>query len=155
MAVLANVRPSEALELGLSVVSGLGEEIPNPSKGALDPRQIQAVIEVRGVPEEYFLHYKMMTDSKMLMVMRFLSRIQVIAYNAKPSTNLSLILKMLQITLSHGLSPSAPATFAYFGSYLAKLGDLSAGYRYVLLGKALLDKLEVHECRGQVSFMVS
>ena len=102
MAVLANVRPSEALELGLSVVSRLGEEIPNPSKGALDPRQIQAVIEVRGVPEEYFLHYKMMTDSKMLMVMRFLSRIQVIAYNAKPSTNLSLILKMLQITLSHG-----------------------------------------------------
>ena len=102
MAVLANVRPSEALELGLSVVSRLGEEIPNPSKEALDPRRVLDVIEIQGVPEEYFLHYKMMTDSKMLMVMRYLSRIQVIAYHAKPLINPLVILKMLQITVSYG-----------------------------------------------------
>eukprot|EP00956_Cyclotella_meneghiniana_P019312 scaffold32998_cov63-Cyclotella_meneghiniana.AAC.1 len=82
-----------------------------------------------------------MTDPMMLMVMRFLSRIQVIAYHVKPLMNPSLIVKKLEITISHGLSPAAPATFAYFGSHLAKLGDLSAGYRYAALGNALLNKL--------------
>eukprot|EP00956_Cyclotella_meneghiniana_P030448 scaffold76682_cov82-Cyclotella_meneghiniana.AAC.8 len=153
--VLANVRPSEALELGLSIVSRLGEEIPKPSKETLDPRRVLDVIEIQGVPEEYFLHYKMMTDSKMLMVMRYLSRIQVIAYHTKPLINPLVILKMLQITVSYGLSPAAPPAFTNFGSYLAKLGDLSAGYKYALLGKALLDKLGANESRGEVSFMLS
>ena len=57
--------------------------------------------------------------------------------------------------LSTGLSPAAPATFAYFGSHLAKLGDLSAGYRYAALGNALLNKLGVNESRGEVSSVVS
>eukprot|EP00956_Cyclotella_meneghiniana_P019693 scaffold34064_cov121-Cyclotella_meneghiniana.AAC.9 len=160
--VLKSTSPSKALELGLSVISQLGEEIPNPSEGGIDPRNIQAVFENQGVPEEYFLDYKIMTDSKMLMVMRFLSRVEAIAFYTKPIINPLVILKMLQITLTHGeligllidfpgLSPAAPPAFANLGSYLAKLGDISAGYRYALLGKALLDKLGAHECRGQLS----
>ena len=57
--------------------------------------------------------------------------------------------------LQIGLSPASPATFAYFGSYLAKLGDLSAGYRYALLGKTRLNKLGVHEPAGEVLMLVS
>lgn len=51
---------------------------------------------------------------------------------------------------SKGLSPQAPLTFAYFGSNLAKLGDLSAGYRYALLAKALLNKFGTHKLTGEV-----
>eukprot|EP00956_Cyclotella_meneghiniana_P001108 scaffold1292_cov71-Cyclotella_meneghiniana.AAC.8 len=48
------------------------------------------------------------------------------------------------------ITDEAPLTFAYFGSNLAKLGDLSAGYRYALLAKALLNKFGTHKLTGEV-----
>ena len=54
-----------------------------------------------------------------------------------------------------GLSPSAPLTFACFGSYLAKLGNLLVGYRFALLGKTLLNKLGAHESTGELIGVVS
>ena len=57
--------------------------------------------------------------------------------------------------LCPGLSSQAPITFASFGSYLGKLNDLSAGYRFVLMGKSLLQKLGANESVGEVISIVS
>lgn len=54
-----------------------------------------------------------------------------------------------------GLSPLAPLTFACFGSYLAKLGDLLAGHKFALLAKSLLSKHETCESKGEVLQIVS
>eukprot|EP00956_Cyclotella_meneghiniana_P001104 scaffold1292_cov71-Cyclotella_meneghiniana.AAC.4 len=143
MTLLAHLDATKALELGLSIVSKLGEEIPIVTAEALDLKQVQSVVE--GIPLEHFLNYEMMSNTKKLIVMRFLSRIQIIAYHAKPSLNPPITLKMLQVTISH-----APATFVYFGNYLAKLGDLSLGYRYAILGEALLNKLGLPQQTGEV-----
>ena len=43
----------------------------------------------------------------------------------------------------------------YLGCNLARQGNLSSGYRFALLGKALVDKLGVHEMKAEVFVMVS
>eukprot|EP00956_Cyclotella_meneghiniana_P008867 scaffold12139_cov60-Cyclotella_meneghiniana.AAC.3 len=124
MNMFANSMPTEALNLGLSIVSKLGEEIPSITKEALDLKQVQAMIG--NISGEHFLNYGIMTDTKKLFVMR--SQFHTAS-----------------------LSPQAPLTFAYFGAYLARLGDLSTGYRFVMLGKTLLNKLGAREQTGEAS----
>jgi hypothetical protein len=40
--------------------------------------------------------------------------------------------------------------FAYFGSLLAKQGSIRAGYKFALLAKNLLDKLNAKDIAGEV-----
>ena len=95
-----NSMPTESLKLGLSIVSKLGEEIPSITKEALDVKQVRAMIG--GISDEHFLNYGIMNDAKKLYAMRYLSRIQIIAFHATPTLNPLVTLKMLQITVSHG-----------------------------------------------------
>jgi hypothetical protein len=58
--------------------------------------------------------------------------------------------QIIQLSLSHGLSPVSPIGFVHFGSYVAKLGDISGGYRYVKLALSLLDTVGLRESAGEV-----
>jgi hypothetical protein len=49
-----------------------------------------------------------------------------------------------------GLSPVAPLTFACFGTYLAKIGNVPVGHRFTALAQSLLDKLNAKEVAGEV-----
>ena len=100
MNMFANSTPKEALELGLSIVSKLGEEIPSITEEALDLKQVKAMMG--DISEDLFLNYGLMTDTKKLFAMRFLSRIQIVAYYIMPVLNPLITLKMLQITVLHG-----------------------------------------------------
>jgi hypothetical protein len=54
-----------------------------------------------------------------------------------------------------GLSPVAPLTFAIFGSYLAKIGNVPVGHRFTTLARSLLDKLDAKEVAGSVMLMAA
>ena len=100
MTLLAQSDSVEALKMGLTVVSKLGEELQSETKDAFNLEQVKAIVE--GVSEEHILNYEIMNDTNKLMLMRFLSQIQPIAYHVKPVLNPSITLKMLQVTISHG-----------------------------------------------------
>ena len=51
---------------------------------------------------------------------------------------------------STGLSSVSPVGIAYFGSLLANRGNIQLGYRFTLLAKALLEKLDAGEVAGEV-----
>ncbi|KAL7502047.1 hypothetical protein ACHAXN_000145, partial [Cyclotella atomus] len=57
---------------------------------------------------------------------------------------------MVHLTLSHGLSDMSPVGLVYFGSLLAKNGNIQVGYRFSLLAKQLADKLDAKEVAGEV-----
>ena len=105
---------------------------------------------IKGVSEEDLMNKAMMTDPKKLMAIKFLAEIQGIAYFVNPAVNKIAIMKMVQMTISYGLSPAAPFGMACFGSFLAKNGNLTAGHRFVLLAKSLLGKLSPKELTGKV-----
>jgi hypothetical protein len=50
----------------------------------------------------------------------------------KPNLIADVSLRMVQFTLSKGITPTAPIAFAYYGQVLASMGDISKGCR---LGK--------------------
>ena len=110
---------------------------------------------IKGVSEEDLMNKAMMTDPKKLMAIKFLAEIQGIAFLVLPAVHKIVILKMVQMTISHGLSPAAPFGIACFGSFLAKNGNLAAGHKFALLAKSLLDKLDPKELAGKVLCVVA
>jgi hypothetical protein len=58
--------------------------------------------------------------------------------------------RIIQLSLSYGMSPVSPIGFVHLGSYMAKLGDISGGYHYVKLALSLLDKVGSRESAGEV-----
>jgi hypothetical protein len=67
-----------------------------------------------------------------------------------PQTAPYVAQRIIQLSLSHGLSPVSPVGFVHLGSYIAKLGDISGGYHYVKLALSLLDKVGSRESAGEV-----
>ncbi|KAL7503900.1 hypothetical protein ACHAXN_005761 [Cyclotella atomus] len=135
-----------ALESGLAVLSDLGEEIPNnPSQEVLDYNIQHTQSMLDGVSEREILNYRMMTNTRTIAVMKFLARLQSIAFVVKPDLSSFMILKMVQITVAEGLCPSSPFGFACFGSFIAQMGNIAAGHRFVLLAKSLLNKVDERE----------
>ena len=48
---------------------------------------------------------------------------------AKPALVADVSLRMVQFTLSKGITPTAPIGFAYYGQTLASMGNISKGCR--------------------------
>jgi predicted ATPase len=94
---------SEAVEKGLAIVSQLGEGIPiNPSNDLLRKRLQQTQLQMIGVSEEDFLNYSIMTDFKRMMAMKFLARLQIMTFLINPTLSTYIVMKMVDLTLSHG-----------------------------------------------------
>ena len=100
--VLAYSDPAEALKQGLWIVSKLGEEITSMTKEVLEEQVNHTQEMIEGISEELFLNYQVMRDTKKLIVMKFLARLQSIAYMISPDIHPVITLKMLQFTMSHG-----------------------------------------------------
>jgi predicted ATPase len=93
----------EAVEKGLAIVSQLGEGIPiNPSNDLLRKRIQQTQLQMIGMSEEAFLNYPVMTDFKRMMAMKFLARLQIMAFIINPTLSTYIVMKMVDLTLSHG-----------------------------------------------------
>jgi hypothetical protein len=52
-----------------------------------------------------------------------------ILYFVKPALFADVSLRMVQFTLSKGITPTAPLAFAYYGQVLASMGDINKGCR--------------------------
>ncbi|KAL7483730.1 hypothetical protein ACHAW6_009383 [Cyclotella cf. meneghiniana] len=142
---------SEALDKGCMILSQLGQDIPmNPSAEALDQCIQQTQSLIRGISENDILNFRLMTDKTKLMSMKFLAQLEIITLMVKPDLQPFVTLKMVQLTILYGLSPVSPIGFVYFGSLLAKRGNIKVGHRFTLLSKALLERLDARDVAGEV-----
>lgn len=87
----------------------------------------QTLAMVSGISKDNFLTYKIMTDSRKLIAMKFMAKIQNTAFFVNHYLHSYLILKMTQMTISYGLSPMSPVGFVTFGNLLAKMGQIKLG----------------------------
>ena len=141
----------EAMKKGVFVLAELGEDLPsNPSDELINFHIQNTQNIIKGVSEEDILALSIMTNEKKRMVMKFLSRMQGITLFAAPAMHKLIVMRMIEMTMSYGLSPPAAFGFACFGSLLQKMGNLSAGKKFILLAKSVLDKLGAIELAGEV-----
>lgn len=76
---------SEALEKGIGIVSRIGVCIPrDQSQAALDLLLTETLLLLNGFSEDDLLNYRMMDDRKNIMCMKFLARLELIAFFVNP-----------------------------------------------------------------------
>jgi len=61
-----------------------------------------------------------------------------------------ITLKMVNLSISHGMSHDSPVGFAYYGVLLALYGDIREGYHYVKIARQLLGRIGSKEVEGEV-----
>jgi len=97
--------------------------------------------------DDEILNTRRMTDPTMIMAMKVLGKLETGMTQIMPKSAPYVTQHIIQLSLDHGMSPVSPIPigFAHFGSYMAKLGDISGGYHYVKLARSLLDKVGSRE----------
>jgi predicted ATPase len=182
LSLMQTSKLNEALEMGMNVLSQLGEGISRNQLDLLfylDVKRTQAMIS--GLTEDAVLGYRPMTDKKKQAAMKILSCIHRCSFLALAAPPLCrcIILKMVQVTIkkgentvwlailqhckdlfilpfeSLGLSNQSPIAFALFGVLLSTMGKIPVGRRFSLLAMALLNKLESKEYAGEVMYLVA
>ena len=101
--LVATSKSEQALEMGLELLSQLGDGLTNDLSGEQLNRQTVQITKllVTSKPES-ILNYPSMTDTHKLMAMKILARLQTVAYFSKSILHPFLIIKMVTLTMSSG-----------------------------------------------------
>ncbi|KAL7541084.1 hypothetical protein ACHAXR_010617 [Thalassiosira sp. AJA248-18] len=141
----------ESVNETILVLSQLGEELPE----SLSEPQIMLQIEktkaiLEGFSDQELIEYKRMDDPLKIMAMKFYARLEPSLQQIKPDAQPSITLKMVQLSIAHGMSPMSPIGFTHFGQLLVRLGNVKEGCRCVKIAQRLLDKIGSKEVAGEV-----
>eukprot|EP00804_Cyclotella_cryptica_P024015 CCRYP_020056-RA/>CCRYP_020056-RA protein AED:0.21 eAED:0.21 QI:0/1/0.88/1/0.37/0.33/9/2200/1156 len=154
MSALTHSRISESVQFGFQVLSKLGVDIPHSSSREQTLKLIsQTQSTLDGISDSTLLSYHTLSDYKKVMAMKFLAKLEHSIQQTNTSLQPLVTIKIIQLTIEHGMSPMSAIGFAYFGGMLAELGDLRGGHRYSQLTKALLEKYQCNEIAGEVFFL--
>ena len=82
--------------------------------------------------------------------MKFLARLEVSFLMIKPDSQPITTLKMVQLSIAHGMSPVSPIGFVFFGQLLARLGYIQDGCHYVKIARKMLDRFGTKDIAGEV-----
>lgn len=135
---------TECIELATSVLARLGEKVTSE---VLTEKKIKAMVQqtqtiLQGYTDEDLLHeHKMMENKEKIVAMRFYALIEAAAQHAKPDLQPIITLKMVKLSIFHGMCPDSPIAFSYFGMLIARLGNMREGYRFVTMARKLLDRV--------------
>lgn len=110
---------------------------------------------LNGLADDDILNYRPMTDDKTIMSMKFLAKLENVVQLVRPDLQPTITVKMLSLTISHGMSPVSPIAFAYFSGLVSRMGYLEKGRRLVRLSKMLIQNSEYKEVAGEVIAVVT
>ena len=103
--------------------------------------------------DEQLLSRPVMTDTTKLMVMKLLSLLQKCLFQTNPKLQPVATLQLVQYSLRYGMSGLSSVGFVFYGSFLACLGEIPTGYRYVKIAIKLAEKMNARDCMGDVLVM--
>ena len=144
-----------SVAMAIRVLSQLGIELPESSESDFKTNIERTKVLLRGFTDQDLIDYKIMTDPSKIMAMKFLARLELSIQYIKPASAPGVTLKMIQLSIDHGMSPVSPIGFTYFGQHVATCGDIEQGCRYVNIARKLLDRIGSGEFAGEVIGMGS
>lgn len=98
-----------ALEKGLVVLRELGHEVPNTITDENSYFNIAKTLELfEGIADDDLLDYRVMTDRKSIMAMKFLAKLENTAQQVRPELQPFITVEMMKLTISRGMSPMSP-----------------------------------------------
>ena len=85
--------------------------------------------------DEYVCNMQDNHTKRVVSILNLYAKLAQLVHYVSPSLIGATALRMVEITMSKGISPTAPLAFAYYGETLASMGNISEGCR---LGEFIL-----------------
>ena len=79
--------------------------------------------------DEYFCNMQDNQTKRVVSILKLYANLAHLLHFVKPFLVGSVSLRMVELTMSKGISPTAPLAFAYYGETLASMGNISEGCR--------------------------
>ena len=100
---------SLSMEKGLMALRQLGHEVPSTITDENSRFNIAKTLEkFEGIADDDILNYRLMTDRKSIMAMKFLAKLENTVQQVRPDLQPFITVEMMKLTLSHGMSPMSP-----------------------------------------------
>jgi hypothetical protein len=144
---MRDARQSDAVQDGVDVLRHLGVKLPRRgSRLRLAFELLRVHRLLKDKPDTVLLRLPTLRDSGKRSCLQILSLVYQNALFARPDLVPFVILRMIAITINHGMSEFASVAFANFGMLCIRvLKDVDMGFRYGSLGLALLDRFKSNE----------
>jgi len=130
----------ESMESIFDILTKLGEDIPR----AIDGKLMKAIDTMNKVlhdrSDDSLLNMQDTKDKKLVALHQLYSDLVHVLYFVKPALIGSVSLRMIELTMSKGITPTAPIAFAYYGTTLAAMGKVEEGCRLGRLAVKLVEK---------------
>ena len=120
----------ESMDSTFNTLRQAGEELPRNVGDAKLISDMQATNDsLQKMSDDYVLSMPLTSNKKIITLQKIYSNLADLLHYIKPSLICAASLRMVELTLSEGLTPSSPLAFAYYGEMLAASGNLAEGCR--------------------------
>ena len=120
----------QSIKSSLDTLAKLGEQ---PLRDMSDDTLIADTVSMneilRNMPDESILNLHENKAKKNTITLEIYSNLCHVFHLAKPSLIGSASLRMIELTMNHGLASSSPIAFGYFGEVLVANGSVNDGCR--------------------------
>ena len=118
------------MESILGILTKLGEAAPRPMGESTLMTDIDAMNKVlHDRSDDSLLNMQDTKDKKLVALHQLYSDLVHVLYFIKPDLLGSLSLRMIELTMAKGLTPTSPFSFAYYGMALAAMGEVEKACR--------------------------
>ena len=122
-------------------MSELGEDPPRVMGDSTLRADIDAMNQVlQSRSNDSLLNTPQANDKKVSTLLRLYADLVLVLHFSKQHLIASVSLKMIDITIKNGMTPTAPLSFAYYGELLAYTGQIEGGCRLGRLALKLVEK---------------
>ena len=122
-----------AMESTFDTLLHVGEELPRSVGDAKLSSDMQVTNNsLQQISDDYVLTLQQTNNKKIITLQKLYSNLADLLHFIKPSLICAVSLRMVELTLSEGLTPNSPLAFAYYGQMFMTSGNLAEGCR---LGK--------------------
>jgi hypothetical protein len=121
----------EAMDSTFDTLLHAGEELPRSVGDAKLSSDMQVTNDVlqKTADDDYVLNMQQTNNKKIITLQKLYSNLADLLHFTKPSLICAVSLRMVELTLSEGLTPNSPLAFAYYGQMLMGSGNLAESCR--------------------------
>ncbi|CAB9501498.1 expressed unknown protein [Seminavis robusta] len=144
-----------ALDYCIEILRRMGHHFP---RTATLPRTVMAFLKLRFLLSRYtddeIMSLPTLEDPQTTSAMHIIHQMFPLVQQEQINYSILIALRLVQLTLKHGLSSVCSASFAFYGAALARAGETNGALRYMKLAFRILDKFPSEAWMGR-SLLVS
>ena len=120
----------ESMESTFDTLLQAGEELPRSEGDAKLSSDMQATNNtLQKMSDDDVLSMQQTSNKKIITLQKIYSNLADLLHFIKPSLICAASLRMVELTLSGGLTPNSPLAFAHYGQMLLNSGNFAEGCR--------------------------